>query len=53
LGLYAKHEEEILQEPSGCAEDITKTKAFELLSKNPDSRLVISCKMPFKVSSYH
>jgi len=42
LGLYAKHESEILQQPSGCAEDITKTKAFRLLRDDPDSRLIIN-----------
>jgi hypothetical protein len=44
LGLYAKHESEILQQPSGCAEDITKTKAFRLLRDDPESRLIINCK---------
>jgi hypothetical protein len=43
LGLYAKHESEILQQPPGCAEDITKTKAFKLLKDDPDSRLIINC----------
>jgi len=42
LGLYAKHESEILQQPPGCAEDITKTKAFQLLRDDPDSRLIIN-----------
>jgi len=42
LGLYAKHESEILRQPSGCAEDITKTKAFELLRVDPQSRLIIN-----------
>jgi hypothetical protein len=49
LGLYAKHELEILQQPSGCAEDITKTKAFQLLRDDPDSRLVINCRSPFQI----
>ncbi|PBP16793.1 Glycylpeptide N-tetradecanoyltransferase [Diplocarpon rosae] len=44
LGLYAKHEYEILQQPSGCAEDITNTKAFQLLKNDPDARLIINCK---------
>ena len=44
LGLYAKHEKALLSEPSGCAEDITSTKAFELLTKDPDARLIINCK---------
>ncbi|KFY03369.1 hypothetical protein O988_01528 [Pseudogymnoascus sp. VKM F-3808] len=42
LGLYAKHEEEMLQQPSGLAEDITKTKAFDLLTADPQARLIIS-----------
>ncbi|RDL31158.1 Glycylpeptide N-tetradecanoyltransferase [Venustampulla echinocandica] len=42
LGLYAKHEAEILRQPSGCAEDITQTKAFRLLQDDPESRLVIN-----------
>ncbi|CZT12999.1 uncharacterized protein RAG0_16621 [Rhynchosporium agropyri] len=37
LSLYAKHEAEILQQPSGCAEDITKTLAFQLLKNDPDA----------------
>jgi hypothetical protein len=44
LGLYAKHESELLQEPSGCAEDITKTKGFRLLADDPSSLLIINCK---------
>lgn len=44
LGLYAKHESEMLQESSGCAEDVTKTKAFELLVRDPEARLIINCK---------
>jgi hypothetical protein len=43
LGLYAKHEVEIIKQPSGLAEDITKTKAFELLTTDPKARLIISC----------
>ena len=43
LGLYAKHESEILQEQSGCIEDITVTKAFRLLKDDPDSLLIINC----------
>jgi abhydrolase domain-containing protein 12 len=42
LGLYARHEAELLQEPSGCAEDITKTKAFRLLVEDPEARLIIN-----------
>jgi hypothetical protein len=30
LGLYAKHEAELLREPSGFAEDITRTKPFKV-----------------------
>ncbi|CAG8960407.1 hypothetical protein HYFRA_00008125 [Hymenoscyphus fraxineus] len=40
LGLYAKHEAAILSQPSG--EDITRTKAFQLLRDDPDSRLIIN-----------
>jgi len=43
LGLYAKHESEILQQPSGLADDITQTTAFRLLRDDPDSRLIINC----------
>jgi abhydrolase domain-containing protein 12 len=43
LGLYSKHEVDIIQQPSGCAEDITKTKAFDLLANDPEARLIISC----------
>ncbi|TAQ90823.1 hypothetical protein B7494_g852 [Chlorociboria aeruginascens] len=42
LGLYAKHESEILQQPSGCAEDITTMKTFQLLRDDPESRLIIN-----------
>ncbi|KAI9841595.1 MAG: hypothetical protein M1837_000502 [Sclerophora amabilis] len=42
LGLYAQHEASLLQRPEGEVEDMTKTEAFELLSKDPESRLVIS-----------
>ena len=43
LGLYAKHEAQILQQPPGCADDITKTMAFQLLRDDPDSKLIINC----------
>lgn len=42
LGLYAKHETELLRQPSGCAEDITKSLAFQLLRDEPDSKLIIN-----------
>jgi abhydrolase domain-containing protein 12 len=43
LALYAQHASEVVQQPSGIAEDITKTKGFELLRDDPESRLLISC----------
>ena len=45
LGLYAKHEKEIIQQPSGLTEDVTKTVSFRLLREDPNSKLVISCKL--------
>ncbi|CAD6447830.1 dd4abbea-2081-4c19-b808-f2f55b6d0643 [Sclerotinia trifoliorum] len=42
LGLYAKHEPEILEQPSGFVDDITLTKGFELLKDDPDARLIIN-----------
>ena len=45
LGLYAKHKSELLKDPSGCAEDITKTAGYALLKNSPDSRLVINCQL--------
>jgi len=50
IGLYAKHESELLQQPSGHAEDITRMKAFELLRQDPEARLVINCECFFNVS---
>lgn len=44
LGLYAKHETKLLLESSGCAEDITKTTAFKLMTENPDSKIIINRK---------
>lgn len=43
LGLYAKHEEEILQRKSGLVDDITTTPGFHLLAEDPNSRLIINC----------
>jgi len=42
IGLYARHESELLQQPSGHAEDVTRMKAFELLRQDPEARLVIN-----------
>jgi len=42
LGLYAKHESEILQQPAGCADDVRNTKAFRLLLDDPDARLIVN-----------
>ncbi|KAG7119183.1 Lysophosphatidylserine lipase ABHD12 like protein [Verticillium longisporum] len=41
LGLYQKHEQRLVGEPSGIAPDISKTLGFELLRDDPDARLVI------------
>lgn len=43
LGLYAKHENELLNQSPGFAEDVTNTTAFQLLRNDPESKLVISC----------
>jgi abhydrolase domain-containing protein 12 len=53
LGLYAKHESEIIRQPPGCAEDITKTKAFRLLRDDPDARLIINCMSLCNESLFH
>ena len=56
LGLYAKHEAELLRERPGCAEDVAKTKSFDLLARDPDAKLIISCKfhiMLISLSSRH
>ncbi|KAL3426861.1 abhydrolase [Phlyctema vagabunda] len=42
LGLYSKHEAELLKQSGGCAEDITQMKAFKLLRDDPEARLIIS-----------
>ncbi|TEY54691.1 hypothetical protein BOTCAL_0239g00130 [Botryotinia calthae] len=42
LGLYAKHESEILKRPSGFVDDISHTKGFELLRDDPNARLIIN-----------
>lgn len=39
--LYRKHEQELVAEPSGYANDITSRLAFKLLCGDPDSRLII------------
>lgn len=44
LGLYAKHEAEILRQEHELGEDITTTIGFRLLAKDPEARLVINCK---------
>lgn len=41
LGLYAKHEAEILQQKHGLGEDITTTIGFRLLA-DPEARLIIN-----------
>jgi hypothetical protein len=43
LGLYAQHEAELIIQAPGVAGDIAKTKAFQLLRDDPNSKLVISC----------
>ena len=43
VGLYSKHENVLVNGPTGLAEDMTLTTAFELLSNDPQARLVISC----------
>ncbi|MCJ1266952.1 hypothetical protein MMC22_006837 [Lobaria immixta] len=42
LALYAKHENLLLDEPTDFSVDIADTAAFKLLSRDPESRLVIN-----------
>ncbi|KAH8773417.1 Alpha/Beta hydrolase protein [Diaporthe sp. PMI_573] len=41
LGLYRRHEQRLLEEPSGPAPDFKQTPAFELLRDDPESLLVL------------
>lgn len=41
LGTYSEHEAALLAESAGLVEDITTTKGFELLRKDPDAKLVL------------
>ena len=43
LAVYARHEASLLDEPTGLAADIQQSLAFDLLTQDPSSRLVISC----------
>lgn len=43
LGLYAKHEEELLQQPEGPVDDFRNSFAANLL-KDPEARIVINCR---------
>ncbi|KZF26232.1 alpha/beta-hydrolase [Xylona heveae TC161] len=42
LGTYAEHEAALLEQPEGPIENITSSLPFDLLSKDPESRLVIN-----------
>ena len=42
LGVYIKHEQVFRKAPPGLAADVTKTKAFEQLTRDKDSRLAIN-----------
>lgn len=44
LGVYAKHEAEILAQPDGPPGDFTRTLASKLLTQDPEARVVINCK---------
>jgi hypothetical protein len=45
LHLCREHEEELnANEPSGPAEDYTRTPAFKFLANDPDARVVVNCK---------
>ena len=41
LGLYKKHEEELIDEPAGLAVDITSRLSFKMLREDPESLLVL------------
>lgn len=41
LGLYRKHETELIAEPAGSVSDITPRLSFKLLREDPEARLVI------------
>ncbi|KAJ9657684.1 hypothetical protein H2201_008090 [Coniosporium apollinis] len=42
LSVYAKHEAEVLSQPSGPVSDFKHTTAFKLLTSDPESRLIIN-----------
>jgi hypothetical protein len=45
LHLCREHEEELnANEPSGPAEDYTRTSAFKFLANDPNARVVVNCK---------
>ena len=44
IGLYAKHEEELLAETTWLSDDVTERKGFQLLVDDPESKLIILCK---------
>lgn len=41
LGLYRRHQDRLLAQPSGLARDITSRLAFQLLRDDPEARVVI------------
>lgn len=43
VALYTEHEKNLLEESEGLPMSIEKTRAFKLLTSDPESRLVINC----------
>ena len=43
LDVYAEHEREITAQPSGPADELTKTVGYKLLKADPKSRVIINC----------
>ena len=44
IGLYAHNDMALLEGPTGPAANATHTPAFTILKRDPNARLVISCK---------
>lgn len=52
LGLYARHRDELVEEPTGVVKEFVDSKALQLIRNDPEARLVIHCKPTLIFNAY-
>ena len=45
LPIYSQHEDQLLKQPAGFCDDISKSESFRILKDDPDAKVILYCKL--------